>query len=59
MNVNDSLERAIRESLHAIQRGDHETARLIGLARAAAMDRGGRTLVMRLVQLAPVVENDL
>ena len=53
MDVNDSLQRAIRESLHAIQREDYETARLIALARPHTAQRRGRTLVLRLVRLTP------
>ena len=54
MTNRDSLHRALRESLIASQRGDHDTARLIERARMAVppqLRRGRRVLLLRLTRL--------
>ena len=57
MTNRDSLHRALRESLLASQRGDHETARLIARARhAVPAQRGRRVLLLRLTRLPRLLE---
>lgn len=57
MTNRDSLHRALRESLLATQRGDHDTARLIARARLAIpLPRGRRVLVMRLTRLPQLLD---
>ena len=59
MTNSDSLRRALRESLLASQRGDHDTAQLIARARVAVPPQPGRrrrVLILRLTRLPRLLE---